>query len=74
MKSTTIIILMLLTVCTAWGQSRKELADQAFEHKEYYSAIQLYQKHLEKDRNAANNGEVYFNIAESYRNLLQIQH
>lgn len=70
MKSTTIIIMMLLTVCTAWGQSRKELADQAFEHKEYYSAIQLYQKHLEKDRNAANNGEVYFNIAESYRNLL----
>lgn len=70
MKSTTIIILMLLTVCTAWGQSRKELADKAFDHKEYFAAIQLYQKHLEKDRNADKNGDVYFNIAESYRHLL----
>jgi peptidoglycan-associated lipoprotein len=70
MKSTTIIILMLLTVCTAWGQSRKELADKAFEHKEYYAAIDLYNKHLEKDRNAANNGEVYFNVAECYRQIL----
>lgn len=71
MKQTTIIILMLLTVCTAWGQSRKELADKAFEHKEYYAAIEQYKKHLEKDRNPGNKGEVYFNVAESYRHLLQ---
>jgi outer membrane protein OmpA-like peptidoglycan-associated protein/tetratricopeptide (TPR) repeat protein len=71
MKSTTIIILMLLSVCTAWGQSRKELADKAFERKEYFAAIDLYNKHLEKDRNAASNGEVFFNVAECYRQILE---
>lgn len=71
MKPTTIIILMLLTVCTAWGQSKKEMADKAFENKEYWAAIELYQKHLEKERNPGQNPELYFNVAESYRHVLQ---
>ncbi len=71
MKQTITIIMMLLAVCTVWGQSRKELADKAFENKEYWAAIQQYQKHLEKDRNPGEKGSVYFNIAESYRHLLQ---
>ncbi len=71
MKSTIIIILMLLTVCTVWGQSKKELADQAFEHKEYYTAIELYQKHLEKSKQPEKDAEVFFNLGESHRNLLQ---
>lgn len=62
---------MLLTVCTAWAQSRKELGDKAYEHKEYYTAIVEYQKHLEKAKTNSDQSEVFFKLGESHRHLLQ---
>lgn len=71
MRNTFIILLVVLSACQVWAQSKKELADKAFENKEYWAAIEQYKKHLEKDRNPGARGEVYYSVAESYRNLLQ---
>lgn len=69
MRAIVILTMIFLVTGSSWAQSRRELADQALEHNEYWAAIELYKKHLEKDRNPGNKGEVYYNIGECYRNL-----
>lgn len=71
MRLISILTTLLLLVIVTQAQSRKELAQQAFDNGDYYTAIEQYKKYLEKDRNPGNTGEVYYAVAESYRNLLQ---
>ncbi len=57
------IFVLLLIFSSAFGQRSRKKADKAFDQLMYAEAIQLYQKHLEKN----DDFEAKFNLAMAYR-------
>jgi len=49
------------------AQTDMEIADAAFENKEYATALSMYQKLFEKSKSTKNTGDLKFKIAESLR-------
>jgi peptidoglycan-associated lipoprotein len=67
MKRIISTISCVLAIVFASAQTNLEVANAAFANKEYSTAIELYQKVLEKPKGTKGIAEIKFNVAESYR-------
>lgn len=67
MKKYITILLFSFTLQAIFAQTNLELAEDAFNQKQYTTALELYQKVLKKPEKKADLAQIKFNVAECYR-------
>lgn len=71
MKKSILLLILAISSFYLRGQSVLDKADTAFSQKEYFTAIELYQKALNKKAAPGKEKEIYYKIGASYSSILK---
>ncbi len=59
--------MLALFISTSFAQTMRQKADKAYENRDYYNAVMLYQNLLEKAKDKNQKALFYYRIADSYK-------